>query len=369
MMNMTSQERLLRTLRREPVDRVPVSTYELLPFGAEPWYESQPSYQNLLTYISEKTDILYLWDQPSQNKIPWNEKIEEWTEGKSTFQRYTLYTPNHEMNRLTRRDTDLNTTWTMEPIFKSFEDLEAYYSLPWEYGGTDMNSFYLASKQMRDRGIMLCDTMDPVCAMAYGLDFEPFMIMAWQERSKLRKYMDIVLDRLLQELRDKLEQGAGPLWRIYGPEYISPPYFPPEVFRELVVNYDKPMIDLIHQYGGYARVHSHGCVSQLLDLFLEMGADATDPLEPPPQGDVDLAEVKQRYGERLILFGNIELSFLEYWTPEEIESYVKQCIDSAAEGGGYVIMPTAAPINTPLWTRTEKNYYTFIETALEYGQY
>lgn len=366
---MNSRERLLKTLRREPVDRVPVSTYELMPLGGDVWYQEQPSYKPLLDYIAEKTDILYMWGPGAKNSCEWEEKKEHWAEGDSTFMRYTVKTANGDLTRVTRRDKDVNTNWEIEPLFKSIEDLEAYYALPWEYAGVDMASFHEAEAKVGDRGIILCDTFDPVCEMAGGFDFEPFMIHAWQDRSRMRKCMDVVLERLLIDLRAKLEGGAGPIWRIYGPEYVTPPYFPPDAFRELVIAYDKPIIDLIHEYGGLARVHSHGRVSGSLDLFVEMGADATDPLEPPPQGDVDLAEVKKKYGDRLILFGNIELSYLEYWEPDEIERYVKESIDAAAEGGGFVVMPTAAPINAPLWDRTAENYRRMIDTVLEYGRY
>ncbi len=369
MMELTPKERLLRTLRREPVDRVPISTYELLPFGADPWYETQPSYSDLLKFIADNTDNLSLWDQPAKNRCAWDEATERWSEGQTHYERYTIHAPKRDLSRVTRRDDNVNTTWTVEPLFKSLDDAEAYYALPWENGGVDMSRFHQGLERMGERGIMLCDTLDPVCALAYGLGMERFLILAWEERTRIKKLMDVVLERLLIEIREKLDQGAGPLWRIYGPEYVSPPYFPPRVFKELVVAYDKPIVDLIHEYGGYARVHSHGRVNKLLDLFVEMGADATDPLEPPPQGDVDLAEVKKRYGDRLILFGNIEFSFMEHWSPDEIETLVKRSIDAAAEGGGYVIMPSAAPINAPLWEKTAKNYYRFIETALEYGRY
>jgi len=367
-MDLTSRERLLKTLNREPIDRIPISTYELTPYGADPWYEAQPSYRELLKFIAEKTDILCLWDQPAQNACAWEEEFQRWSENESFFERYILHTPKGDLTRLTRRDANLNTLWTVEPLLKTLEDAEAYFALPWDFGGMDMTRYRQIEARMGDRGLMLCDTLDPVCALAYGFGFESFMIYAWQERERVKKCMDAVLERLLIELRHKLELGAGPIWRIYGPEYISPPYFPVEAFRELVAAYDKPLIDLIHEYGGKARLHSHGRVSRLLDIIVEMGADAIDPLEPPPQGDADLAEVKKKYGDRLILFGNIELSYLEYWEAGQIEDYVKRSIEAAAKGGGYVIMPTAAPINAPLWEKTAQNYYRFIETALKYGR-
>jgi hypothetical protein len=52
-----------------------------------------------------------------------------------------------------------------------------------------------------------------------------------------------------------------------------------------------------------------------------------------------------------------------------VESVVKECMASAKESGGYVIMPTAAPINSPLAQQTEENYLRFIDAALEYGKY
>ena len=39
-------------------------------------------------------------------------------------------------------------------------------------------------------------------------------------------------------------------------------------------------------------VHCHGNVGTLLDSFVAMGVDSTDPVEPPPQGDIDIAEAK-----------------------------------------------------------------------------
>jgi hypothetical protein len=41
----------------------------------------------------------------------------------------------------------------------------------------------------------------------------------------------------------------------------------------------------------------------------------------------------------------------------------------AKEGGGFVLIPTAGPINVPLSPRTEANYKAFIDAGLEFGRY
>lgn len=48
---------------------------------------------------------------------------------------------------------------------------------------------------------------------------------------------------------------------------------------------------------------------------------------------------------------------------------VRRCMEAAKPGGGYVIMPTAAPINVPLSAQTEANYLAFIDEAIAYGGY
>lgn len=44
-------------------------------------------------------------------------------------------------------------------------------------------------------------------------------------------------------------------------------------------------------------------------------------------------------------------------------------MESAKEGSGFVLMPTAVPINVPLSPKTEENYMQMIESAYMYGKY
>ena len=52
--------------------------------------------------------------------------------------------------------------------------------------------------------------------------------------------------------------------------------------------------------------HTCGAIGDRLDLLEETGTDGIDTLDPPPLGDVDLAEAKRRVGERLFLKGNVD---------------------------------------------------------------
>ena len=125
------------------------------------------------------------------------------------------------------------------------------------------------------------------------------------------------------------------------------------------------MIDRIHRWGGYARIHCHGRVKDILDDIAAMGADALDPIEPPPQGDVELADVRKRYGKQLVLFGNLEIADIENMPTAKFAEKVKRAIaeGTAGDGRGFVLMPSASPYGRVLSTLTLKNYETILRLA------
>ena len=113
-------------------------------------------------------------------------------------------------------------------------------------------------------------------------------------------------------------------------------------------------------------MHCHGKVGTLLDSFVEMGVDSTDPVEPPPQGDVDMVALKQAYDGKLVFLGNIEFLHMETLQPDQIEALVRRAI----EGGGkrnVMLWPSSGPHERPsdlLLANVER----YIEAGLKYGQ-
>ena len=98
-----------------------------------------------------------------------------------------------------------------------------------------------------------------------------------------------------------------------------------------------------------------------------MNPVAIDPIEPPPQGDVELSYVRRRYGEDLVLFGNIEFADIENTEPAEFEKLVEKTLKDAAagRGKGFVLMPSSAPIGREITPRVMANYQTMIRLAAD----
>ncbi|MBM4093275.1 MAG: hypothetical protein FJ276_28270 [Planctomycetes bacterium] len=224
-------------------------------------------------------------------------------------------------------------------------------------------------RALGDRGIVMVDTEDPLCAAATLMSMEDYTVTAFTENRLFHRLLEKLAQPILKRTEQVAREFPGRLWRVYGPEYASEPYLPPRLFDEYVVRYVRPMIAAIHAHGGFARIHCHGRVRNLLDMIVAMGADAIDPLEPPPHGDVALDDVRRQYGQQLVLFGNLEVADVENMDPVRFDRVVCTALEQATRdpGRGFVLMPTACPVGRHVSDRTLQNYRTIVRRAREWS--
>ncbi|MCC6123591.1 MAG: hypothetical protein IT426_01375 [Pirellulales bacterium] len=372
----TRRDRLMATLRGEPVDRPAVSFYELNGLDQNPDNPDRfniythPSWHPLIELTREETDRIVVrgvaFKEIDPDPIGHLAKDETWIDGDHRHTRRTVAAGRRTLRMQTRRDADINTVWTTEHLLKDVEDLDAFLELDL-FGSEDMaidpTPVYKAEAALGDTGIVMIDTPDPLCLAALLFAMGDYTVIAATERERFHR----LLERFSAVLSAKTEMVAkalpGRLWRIYGPEFASPPYLRPALFREYVCRYVTPMIEAIHRYGGYARIHSHGRLRDILDDIAAMGADGLDPIEPPPQGDVELSYVREKYGKQLVLFGNLEVADIENLPTPQFAEKVKRALHegTAGEGRGFVLMPSASPYGRELSPLTLKNYETIIE--------
>lgn len=372
---MNRRERLMSTLRGESVDRPPVSFYEIngldeCPQDSDPYnIYSHPSWQPVIDLARERTDRIVMrgvpWRSAAPDPIDDLTQVERWEENGSRFERRTLQAGNRVLTSLTRRDCEVNTVWHIEHLLKNADDLRAYLSLPRcsPDGEPDPNPVLEAEAALGDSGIVMIDTADPLCEAAALFHMQDYTVLATQEPVLFHA----LLERIASTLQPRTEAIAhalpGRLWRIYGPEYASPPYLHPRRFREYVVRYDTPMVQAIQRWGGFARIHCHGRLSRILDDIASTGCDALDPIEPPHQGDVELSEVRERYGQQMVLFGNLEASDLEILPTPLFEEKIRRAIAQGASGAGrgFVLMPSSCPYGRILPPLARANYEKMVE--------
>jgi len=146
------------------------------------------------------------------------------------------------------------------------------------------------------------------------------------------------------------------------------PYQNPTAFRDIVVRYDQPMVNVIRKNGGFVRIHSHGNLRDIIDDIAHMGVDGLDPVEPPGQGDMELIEVRKKYGKQLVLFGNIESTDIENLPTDQFERKIITAIEqgTAGKGRGFVLMPSSCPYGRKLPRLALDNYKKMIEMVNDF---
>ncbi|MFH1719064.1 MAG: uroporphyrinogen decarboxylase family protein [Planctomycetota bacterium] len=371
----------MATLRGEPVDRPAVNFYEIGGFQIDPSDPDEfnvyndPSWRPLLELAEEQTDIIRMRSAAKHRSHQLDAdgtrgeffKTEKYLKDGCSFKQVTLKIAGRTMKSLTRRGPDLDTVWTLEHLLKSTDDLKACLELPDEVFAEDIDVTPLIEedKRLGDRGIVMVDTEDPICAAAYLFSMEDFTVVALTEQKLFHRLLEKLSRHIYTRTQATAEAFPGNLWRIYGPEYATEPYLPPYLFKEYVVRYTGPMVETIQKYGGFARIHCHGRIHAVLDYIVEMGPTAIDPIEPPPQGDVELAYVRQKYGGELVLFGNIEYADIENAEPAEFEKIVEKSLKdgTSGDGKGFVLMPSSAPIGRKITPRVMANYETMVRLA------
>jgi uroporphyrinogen-III decarboxylase len=378
----TSRRRLLVALAGGAADRVPINTYELAGRNSLDWCNQQPSYHSLMEFVRAHTDCITNWNpRPATDRYTCEERflcsdypveIGSSAETVGEFERTTrvCHTPMGDLCSVSQRTANVHTTWQVEHWCKSVADVDKALSVPYEPARYDASDLARVRAELGGEGLVIASVGDPAYLAAELMSFQDYMMWAFEETEHFARTVEIVAERVMENLRRQLDCCVLDLYRIVGPEYFTAPYLPPAMFRRFVLPHVTEMTRLIHERGAKVRLHCHGKMRQVLDMILDTGCDGIDPCEPPPDGDIELDEVKRGCQARGVsVWGNIELKLLEQGTPAQVRAEVQQILAQAKEGGGFVLMPTAGPINVPLAPKTEDNYKAFIEAGLEFGRY
>lgn len=140
-----------------------------------------------------------------------------------------------------------------------------------------------------------------------------------------------------------------------------------DIFRQLALPAVKRVIELATAAGLPTHVHSCGPEKALVKIMAEeTSLTVIDPLEIPPMGDCDLAELKRLYGHRLTLKGNLHTTeVMLRGSVDDVVRTSRKAIDDAAAGGRFILSTgDQCGRDTP-----DANLHAMVETARTYGRY
>lgn len=141
------------------------------------------------------------------------------------------------------------------------------------------------------------------------------------------------------------------------------PFLSPAKFSEFVAPYLAELTKGYRDLGYYVIKHTDGNIMPIIDQLVQTKPHALHSLDP--QGNVDIAEVKQRYGKELCLIGNVHCGMMDTGTADQVEEAATYALRHGMPGGGY-IFSTSNCIYTgmPL-----ANYERMLEVWRREGEY
>ena len=136
-------------------------------------------------------------------------------------------------------------------------------------------------------------------------------------------------EMLIDAKPDFLLLGASGMWTLSSPE----------IFRKFSLPTIQKITKMCREGGVPSMLHCCGKERALVEILAtETDLDCVNPLEIAPMGDCDLAEIKQAFGSKIALMGNLHTTnVMLYGSEEDVRTAATAAIDAAGKGGGFIL--------------------------------
>lgn len=362
---MTPKQRMFNAISRKPVDRFPFCTYNCHPFtwGA---HQGAPGYGPILEKIAHtsagclcKTSVRTV---SQRSEFETDQRMV----GDDSYTTVTWHTPKGPLTQVTRKPAD-QPSMCVKPYITEPDDVEKYLSVAYVPAQWDVSLAVKHAQEIGEKGVAYLDYGDPFYQVSDLFDQEDFAIQLMTEFDFIHSLVEFRFERLYNDLKRLLEALApfntSFLFYTVGPERATPPLTSPEIFRRLVVPYQKRFVELIHNYGYPVSLHCHGRVREVFPYILACGFDVLEPIEPPPQGNYDLKDLRKAAEGKIALLGYVQDQDFYLRPEEQIRNHVQAIADLIGQDTGYICCPTCTPFQYPPTDTYVTNYIAFLDEA------
>jgi len=242
---------------------------------------------------------------------------------------------------------------------------EAYDAYPWigaaevDYGPVDGLADLLPD------GMMAVANQGPLYSGVWRLmGLEAFSFALLGDPELIAAVCERVVELSLKIAEANAQRDwVGALWLGDDIAYDRALLSSPAVFRRYALPYYRRIGEICRRYSKLRLYHSDGNVLAVIeDLIEDAGIAALHPIEPRA---MDIRRIKQDYGGRVAVIGNVDVDLLSRGTPQAVADRTRELIQEIAPGGGYLLgSSNSIPYYVPL-----ANYRSMLGTLLEHGTY
>ncbi|MHB1484208.1 MAG: uroporphyrinogen decarboxylase family protein [Saccharofermentanales bacterium] len=279
---------------------------------------------------------------------------------------HIIHTPDGDMTQTLVSPWNNPSTLTEKPMKDIREDFKKVKHLFSDVIGYDDTIYKQQKKEMGDQGMICCFISPP------GLTMWSCTLMGLEDLTYA--YYDYPeLFEELTELNDKVAVQQMEMAIDAGVESIltggsgSITLQSPELFRKLTLPTIKKVTKMCKDAGIISGIHSCGKENYLVESCAnETDLDYVNPLEIPPMGDCDLADIKSKFGSKLALMGNLHTTkVMLNGSVDDVRRESLKAIRDAGAGGGFVLSTgDQCGRDTPF-----ENIFEMVRVSKEFGSY
>lgn len=143
-----------------------------------------------------------------------------------------------------------------------------------------------------------------------------------------------------------IDQAGKPdgVWVYEDMGYKNATFASPKVFAELIFPYYRELVEFFHGYDLPVVLHSCGLTEPLLDLVVEAGFDALNPMEVKAGNDP--LRIAARYKDRLAFIGGLDARVLESHDRSRIEREVARLVEGMKSLGARFVFASDHSLST-----------------------
>ena len=269
-----------------------------------------------------------------------------------------------EWGRIMEPRAETKTTWWIGGTVETDEEIESYAPPDPEAEGR-FEMVERVVKTLRGEDTVIMGQVHSGWHMAFQVrgGIDKLLLDMYRRKGMAHKFMDKISQTCLGMAKQMIEGGVEILFVTDDYADCRSPFMSMEQFREFELPNIRRMVDFATSKGTPVLKHTDGNIYPILEDMTEAGIKGIHPVEP---GTMDLADVKQRYGHKICILGNVDCRYvLPFGSEQDVREDVRRCIDAAAEGGGYVLTSS----NSIHANCKPDNVLTMVDEARKYGKY
>lgn len=261
----------------------------------------------------------------------------------------------------TRRISETGAISYIDYPIRTFEDLRDYE--PPDVNALYMRKIELASKKIGGKKMIISGIGMEGTFSFQLMGFDGFLEALYMNPELAAKVNDMILSFTIELGKAMIDAGVEAIWLGDDYGYRKSTFAAPGVIRKFAMPRLQRIVQVFHKAGAYVIKHSDGNMNPIMSDLVKTGVDAIHPIEPDV---MDIKEIKEKYGDKVCLWGNVDCSrVLQNGTPNDVKLEVRKCIMKASPGGGH-ILGSSHSLHQNVKT---KNVLAMIEAGRRYGKY